>query len=69
MELYKDIDCVHINNNRPYRVESGKIIMNKDVCEKNGFHTNRYESLYIKDKFFNLRKYLIATKNIINILI
>ena len=64
MELYKDIDYVHINNNRPYRVESGKIIMIKDVCEKYGFHTNRYESLYIKDKFIAGK--LIISYHIIN---
>ena len=51
MELYKYIDERHITNNKPYKVINNRIIMNKDVCEKYGFHTNMYESLYVKDKF------------------
>lgn len=64
MELYKDIEYKRISNNKPYRVESNKIIMSKDICEKYGFHTNRYESLYVKDKFISAS--LIISYHIVN---
>ena len=64
MELYKYIDERHITNNKPYKVINNKIIMNKDVCEKYGFHTNMYESLYVKDKFISAKS--IISYHIIN---
>lgn len=64
MELYKYIDERYITNNKPYKVINNRIIMNKDICEKYGFHTNMYESLYIKDKFISAKS--IISYHIIN---
>lgn len=64
MELYKDIDKRHITNNKPYKIINNRIIMNKNICEKFGFHTNMYESLYVKDKFISDK--LIISYHIIN---